>query len=115
VPKMAERITYREGSTPPRKGGSSAASIGTTTIEIRTRDGKVFTCTPTSNLGDPSNPAARNCSSGSSGTACRSPRARSAPSIERAVALVDRLETLPDVAEISRRHYPLRKKPLPLL
>ena len=98
---MAERITYREGSKPPRKGGSSAASIGTTMIEIKTRDGKVFTCAPTSVPGDPSNPASvellerkfRDCVSFSA-------RPISAPSIERAMALVDRLETLPDVAEI---------------
>src|SRR6185369_412564 len=57
VLRMAERITYREGATPPRKGGSSAASVGTTTLEIRTRNGQVFACTPTSVPGDPSNPA----------------------------------------------------------
>jgi 2-methylcitrate dehydratase PrpD len=40
VLKMAERIRYRQGATPPRKGGSSAASIGTTTIEIRMSNGQ---------------------------------------------------------------------------
>ena len=101
VLRMAERITYREGSTPSQKGGSSAASIGTTTVEIRMRNGQVFACTPTSVPGDPSNPASaellerkfRDCVSFSS-----SPLG--ARNIERAIALIERLETLPDVAEI---------------
>ena len=101
VLRMAERITYREGSTPPRKGGSSAASIGTTTIEIRMHNGQVFACTPTSVPGDPSNPASaelleqkfRDCVSFSA-------KPISARGIERAIALIARLETLPDVADI---------------
>ena len=101
VLRMAERITYREGSTPAQKGGSSAASIGTTTVEIRMRNGQVYACTPTSVPGDPSNPASaellerkfRDCVSFSS-----SPLG--ARNIERAIALIERLETLPDVAEI---------------
>ena len=101
VLRMAERITYREGSTPPRKGGSSSASIGTTTIEIRMRDGQVFACTPTSVPGDPSNPVStellerkfRDCVSFSASPI-------SASGIERAIALIDRLEALPDVTAI---------------
>ena len=101
VLSLAERIRYREGATPPRKGGSSAASIGTTTIEIRMSNGQVFACTPTSVPGDPSNPASaellerkfRDCVSFSANPI-------SAPGIERAIALIDRLEALPDVADI---------------
>jgi 2-methylcitrate dehydratase PrpD len=101
VLSMAERISYREGSTSPRKGGSSSASIGTTTLEIKMRNGQVFACTPTSVPGDPSNPASgellerkfRDCVSFSAS-------AISAPNIQRAIALIDELEALPDVAEI---------------
>ena len=102
VLRMAERIGYREGSAAvPGRGGSSAASVGTTTLEVRTRDGRIFTATPSSVPGDPSNPAGqdllerkfRDCVSFSA-TPIR------AANVDRAIELIDRLESLSDVAEV---------------
>jgi 2-methylcitrate dehydratase PrpD len=102
VLSTAELVAYRDApATAQIKGGSSAGSVGNTTLEIKMRDGRVFTCTPTSVPGDPSNPASpellerkfRDCVSFSAKTIGRS-------GIDRAIELIQRLETLPDVSEV---------------
>ena len=102
VLKVADLITYREDpSSPAGKGGSSAASIGKTTLEIRTADGRVLTCTPTSVPGDPANPPSpellerkfRDCVSFSANKI-------SVANMNRAIELTHVLEHLSDVSEI---------------
>ncbi len=104
VHRMADLITYREDpSSPAVKGGSSAASVGKTTLEIRTLDGRVLTCTPKSVPGDPANPPSqdllerkfRDCVSFSA-------KRIDAANVDRAVALIGDLENLSDVSQIVR-------------
>jgi 2-methylcitrate dehydratase PrpD len=102
VLRMADLISYRDDpSRPAGKGGSSAASIGKTTLEIRTCDGRVLTCRPTSVPGDPANPASqalleskfRDCvafSANKVGT----------ENVDRAVKLIADLEHLPDISQV---------------
>jgi hypothetical protein len=101
---MADRITYRAvPGAEKSKGGSSAASVGKTMIEVRTIDGQVLTCTPTTVPGDPRSPVDdklleakfRDCISFSA-------RPIAAANIDRAIELVADLENLADVADIMR-------------
>jgi 2-methylcitrate dehydratase PrpD len=101
---MADRVTYREEcGALPGKGGSSAASIGKTSLEIRTRDGRVVVCRPTSVPGDPANPPSqqllerkfRDCVSFSTQRVADA-------DVERAIELVNNLENLADATEIMR-------------
>ena len=101
---MADRVSYRvvPGAEKSR-GGSSAASVGKTTVEIRTKDGRVLTCTPTSVPGDPRNPVDqalleakfRDCVSFAA-----SPIA--AENVERAMQMIGDLENVDDAADIIR-------------
>jgi 2-methylcitrate dehydratase PrpD len=102
VLKTADLISYREDpESKMTKGGSSAASVGKTTVELKTRDGKIYSCKPASVPGDPSNPPSqellenkfRDCVSFSAKTI-------SSAKIESAIELIRELEALPDVCEI---------------
>ena len=105
---MADRVSYRTmPGAEKSKGGSSAGSVGTTTVEIRTKDGRTLTCTPTSVPGDPTSPVDqelleakfRDCVSFS---AVPVPEAN----VDRAIALIRDLENVEDVTEIVRALTP---------
>ena len=101
---MADRISYRAvPGAEKSKGGSSSASIGKTTLEIRTKDGRTLTSTPTSVPGDPLNPVDRelletkfrDCASFSA-------RPIAAKNLDRVIEMVWHLENVSDATEIIR-------------
>jgi 2-methylcitrate dehydratase PrpD len=101
---MADRVSYQpRPGVEKAKGGSSAASIGRTTIEIRTKDGRTLTATPTSVPGDPNSPVDqslleakfRDCASFAA-------RPIAARNLDRVIEMVWDLESVPDATEIIR-------------
>jgi 2-methylcitrate dehydratase PrpD len=99
---MADRVSYRPGTQPlTGKGGSQ--DVSRTAVEIVTRDGRRFECRSTSVPGDPKNPVSwerleakfRDCVSFSA-----KPVSRDAAG--RAVEMIRKLETAPDVTEVVR-------------
>jgi 2-methylcitrate dehydratase PrpD len=105
---MADKVSYRidPNATLP-VGGHSALSRPT--VEIRTKDGRVFSCTPDGVPGDPNHPVSdelleakfRDCVSFS---------AMPIPpdNVERAIALIRDLETVTDVTKIIQLLVPER-------
>ncbi len=101
---MADRISYRpDPDTKKGKGGSSAASIGKTTIEIKTRDGRLLSCKPTSVPGDASNPPSQSLLE-SKFRDCVSFSAQPVTSqtADRAIEMISTLENMADAADIVR-------------
>ncbi len=103
---MADKVTYRvDPDAELPVGGYSALSRPT--VEIRTRNGQVYTCRPAGVPGDPSHPVSddlleakfRDCVSFS---ATKIPSA----SIDRAIALIHDLENVGDATEIIRLLVP---------
>jgi 2-methylcitrate dehydratase PrpD len=101
---MADKVSYRAlPGQQPGQGSTSAASIGITTVEIRTNDGRTLSCTPMSVPGDPCDPVDpslleakfRDCVSFSA-------QPIPARDVDRIIELVGNLEKLPDVTEITR-------------
>jgi 2-methylcitrate dehydratase PrpD len=99
---MADRVTYRdEPNVPLPVGGNS--TLSRPTVEIRLKDGRVFSRQVKGVPGDPHNPVTlemieakfRDCIAFSA-----SPLAQT--NVERVIALVRDLENVPDVAEIMR-------------
>jgi 2-methylcitrate dehydratase PrpD len=97
---MADRVGYRadpDASLPI--GGQSALSRPT--VEIRTRDGRVFSCTPDGVPGDPAHPVGwdvleakfRDCVS-----FARRPTIQG--NVERLIEMVHRLDGLSDISEM---------------
>lgn len=103
---MADKVTYRaDPQAKPEVGGYS--SLSRPTVEIRTTDGRLYSCRPEGVPGDPHHPVDdamleakfRDCVSFS---AAPIPPAN----IERAVALIGNLEAVADVADIIRTLVP---------
>ena len=101
---MADRVSYRaDPSAVTGKGGSSAASIGKTTVEVRTADGRILTATPASVPGDPKSPINqelqeakfRDCVSFSA-------QPVSAANVDQAIAMIADLENVADATDIIR-------------
>jgi 2-methylcitrate dehydratase PrpD len=101
---MADKISYRAvPGQEPGKGSTSAASIGITTLEVCTKDGRKLTCTPTGVPGDAKNPVDqellevkfRDCVSFSA-------KPISASNVNRMIELIADLENLKDVTEITK-------------
>ena len=101
---MADRVSYRaDPSAVKGKGGSSAASIGKTTVEVRTADGRILTATPASVPGDPKSPINqelleakfRDCVSFSA-------QPVSAANVDQAIAMIADLENVADATDIIR-------------
>jgi 2-methylcitrate dehydratase PrpD len=99
---MADRVTYRdEPNAPLPVGGNS--TLSRPTVEIRLKDGRVFSRQVKGVPGDPHNPVTRemieakfrDCVAFSA-----SPIAQA--NVERAIALARDLENVPDVSEIVR-------------
>ncbi len=99
---MADRISYRAGSSTTQSGrGSSEGSIGLTTVEIKTRDGRLLVKRPDGVPGDPRNPVGwpllekkfRDCVSFSA-------KPVPAKNIDRAIEMVRNLENVGNTAEI---------------
>jgi len=99
---MADRVGYRADPDAILPiGGQSALSRPT--VEIRTRDGRVFSCTPDGVPGDPAHPVGwdlleakfRDCVS-----FARRPPGESG--IERVIEMVHNLDSLDDASEIPR-------------
>src|SRR3954469_6415022 len=99
---MADRVGYRADPDAILPiGGQSALSRPT--VEIRTRDGRVFSCTPDGMPGDPAHPVGwdlleakfRDCVS-----FARRPPGESG--IERVIEMVHNLDSLDDASEIPR-------------
>ena len=99
---MASRISYRAGSATTIPGrGSSEGSIGSTAVEIKTRDGRLLVKQPDGVPGDPRNPVGwplletkfRDCVSFSAKTV--PPK-----NIDRAVEMIRNLENVGNAAEI---------------
>jgi 2-methylcitrate dehydratase PrpD len=97
---MADRVGYRADPDAILPiGGQSALSRPT--VEIRTRDGRVFSCTPDGVPGDPAHPVGwdlleekfRDCVS-----FARRPAIQGG--VERVIEMVHRLDCLSDVSEI---------------
>jgi 2-methylcitrate dehydratase PrpD len=110
---MADKVSYRmDAESELPVGGYS--SLSRPTVEIRTKSGKVYSCRPDGVPGDPDHPVSqglieakfRDCLSFSA-------RPIAAASIDRVIALIDELETLPDVAEIMRLLVPENHKESP--
>ena len=97
---MADRISYRPrapGTLPA--GGNSGVSRPS--VEIRLKDGRVFTRTATGVPGDPKNPVDRTMLEAKFRDCISFAAEPLAPAaVERAVALIGKLETLSDVTEI---------------
>ena len=101
---MADRVIYRTmPGAEKSKGGSSSASVGKTTVEIRTKDGRTLSCTPTSVPGDPASPVDqelleakfRDCASFSAQPIRGS-------NLDRVIEMVRDLENVPDATDIIR-------------
>jgi 2-methylcitrate dehydratase PrpD len=103
---MAEKVSYRlDPNADLPVGGYS--SLSRPTVEIRTNRGALYSCCPDGVPGDPAHPVSdelleakfRDCISFS---------ARSVPSenLEQAIALIRRLEDVPDITAIIRLLVP---------
>ena len=103
---MADRVTYRnipDADAGTEGGRGSAATIGKTTVEVRTRDGKVYSSKPQSVPGDAENPVSdelleakfRDCASFAA-------KNINSGNIERAIEMIWDLENLADAGEITR-------------
>lgn len=103
---MAEKVSYRfDPNAPLPIGGYS--SLSRPTVEIRTKAGALYSCCPDGVPGDPAHPVSdelleakfRDCASFS---------AKDVPgdNLEQAIALIRRLEDLPDVTEVIRLLVP---------
>jgi len=99
---MADRISYRPDPAVAKSNrGSSEGSIGSTAVEIKTRDGKVFVRKPDGVPGDPRNPVGwpllekkfRDCVSFS---------AKPVPvkNVDRAIEMIRNMENVGNAAEI---------------
>jgi 2-methylcitrate dehydratase PrpD len=54
---MADKVSYRPGAEDPRAGqGASEGAVGSTAVEITTRDGRRYGCRPEGVPGDARNP-----------------------------------------------------------
>lgn len=104
---MADKVTYRAmpDSAKPKggTGATSAASIGKTAVEVRTRDGRVLVCKPDAVPGDPRNPVDqkllemkfRDCVSFSA-------KPIPAKNIDDAIEMINNLENVSDATEVIR-------------
>ena len=105
---MADKVVYRDApdagkNDKPAKGGVSASAVGKTTVEIRTRDGRVVSCRPTGVPGDPNNPVYRKLLEAKFRD-CVSFSAKPVPArnVDQAIQMVWNLEELADATEIIR-------------
>jgi 2-methylcitrate dehydratase PrpD len=103
---MADRVSYRDGPTTPMPvGGGSGHSRPT--VEVRLRDGRVLSRTPSGVPGDPKNPVSgdlleskfRDCVSFAAVPIAQA-------NIDRAIDCIRDLEHVPDVVEIVRLLVP---------
>lgn len=106
---MADRVTYRlDPNAVPPVGGYS--SLSRPTVEIRMKDGRMFSCRPDGVPGDPAHPVSdelleakfRDCVSFS---AVPIPRAN----VDKAIELIRNLENVDDVTQIVRLLVPSRR------
>ena len=105
---MADKVTYRiDPSSELPVGGYS--SLSRPTVEIRTRDGGIYSCKPAGVPGDPDHPVSDDLLEAKFRD-CVSFSATPIPSenIDRAIALIRNLDELSDVTEIVRLLVPAR-------
>jgi 2-methylcitrate dehydratase PrpD len=100
VLEMADRVTYRADPHAVMPAGGSS-SVSRPSVEIRLKDGRTFSRRPDGVPGDPQHPVThemleakfRDCVSFAA-------KPLSTPDVDRAIALIGRLEDVPDVVEI---------------
>jgi 2-methylcitrate dehydratase PrpD len=102
---MAERVSYRsaESAAPAVRRAGEDSELSRPTVEIRTRDGRMLTCTPDSVPGDPRNPVSpslleakfRDCISFSATPISRE-------NADRALDMINHLEDVEDVRDLIR-------------
>jgi 2-methylcitrate dehydratase PrpD len=103
---MADRVSYRDDANAALPVGGNS-TLSRPTVEVRLKDGRVFSSRAAGVPGDPQHPVTREMIEAKFRDCVAFSAKPLAPAnVDRAVALVHDLENVPDVAEIMRALTP---------